>query len=59
LAHSYLQGTTHFYAEKKAGIPRFHIAEDLTAVTFKLLMDILAHEKVERAWTTEGQIQFT
>jgi hypothetical protein len=46
-------------SEKKLGIIRFHIAEDLTSVTFNLLMDIHAHKKVERAWTTEGQIRFT
>jgi hypothetical protein len=46
-------------AEKSAGIHRFHIAEDLTTPTFNLLMELRTHEKVERAWTTEGQIRFT
>jgi hypothetical protein len=46
-------------AEKKAGINRYHVAEDLTTPTFNLLMDLRAHEKVERAWTTEGQVRFT
>jgi hypothetical protein len=46
-------------AEKIAGISRFHIAEDLTSPTFNLLMDLRSHERVERAWTTEGQVRFT
>jgi hypothetical protein len=46
-------------AEKSAGIRRFHITEDLTSPTFNLLMELRAHEKVERAWTTEGQIRYT
>jgi hypothetical protein len=46
-------------SEKKLGISRFHIAEDLTPASFNLLMDIRAHKRVERAWTTEGQIRFT
>lgn len=46
-------------SEKKSGITRFHVAEDLTTPAFNLLMDLRAHEKVERAWTTEGQVRFT
>jgi hypothetical protein len=46
-------------AEKSAGINRFHVAEDLTSPTFNLLMDLRAHKKIERAWTTEGQIRYT
>jgi hypothetical protein len=46
-------------AERSAGIKRFHIAEDLTSPTFKLLMELRDHERVERAWSTEGQIRFT
>lgn len=46
-------------AEKAAGISRFHVAEDLTSPTFNFLMDLRAHKKVERAWTTEGQIRYT
>jgi hypothetical protein len=45
-------------AEKTAGIRRFHIAEDLTPAAFNLLMELRTHEKIERAWTTEGQIRF-
>ena len=46
-------------AEVNSGILRFHLAEDLTPDSYGLLTDLRAHEKVERAWSTEGNIRFT
>jgi len=40
------------------GIKRFHIAEDLTGDTYDLLYSLRDHQKIERAWTTDGQIRF-
>jgi hypothetical protein len=44
--------------EKSAGIKRFLLVEDLTPPTFKKLSEILADERVEKAWSIEGQIRF-
>jgi len=44
--------------EKTAGIKRFVLVEDLTSPTFKKLSEILADERVDKAWTIEGQIRF-
>jgi len=45
-------------AETELGIRRFHIAEDLTSDAYDLLYSLREHQKVERAWTTDGQIRF-
>ena len=45
-------------AESEMGIKRFHIAEDLTGDTYDLLYSLRDHQKIERAWTTDGQIRF-
>ena len=44
--------------EKSDGIKRFVLVEDLTSPTFKKLSEIIADERVEKAWTIEGQIRF-
>jgi hypothetical protein len=44
--------------EKSAGIKRFVLVEDLTSPTFKKLSELLADERVEKAWTIKGQIRF-
>jgi len=44
--------------EKSSGIKRFVLVEDLTSPTFKKLSEILADERVDKAWTIEGQIRF-
>ena len=46
-------------AEVERGIRRFHLAEDLTPATYAFLMELRDHDKVERAWSTDGQVRYT
>ena len=50
------QPTPH---EIDSGLRRFHLAEDLTPASYNFLMELRGHEKVERAWTVDGEIRFT
>ncbi len=45
--------------EKQAGTKRFHLAEDLTTASYNFLMDLREDSRVERAWSTDGQVRFT
>jgi hypothetical protein len=45
-------------AEKSAGCRRFIIVEDLTPPTHKKLKELAEDDRVEKAWTVEGQIRF-
>jgi hypothetical protein len=45
-------------SEVDSGIIRFHIAEDLTPATYEFLNNLRLHEKIERAWTTDGQVRY-
>jgi hypothetical protein len=45
-------------AEIDSGITRFHLAEDLTPDTYEFLLTLRQHEKIERAWTTDGQVRY-
>jgi hypothetical protein len=44
--------------EKSQGIKRFGIAEDLTSPTYRKLQDLQKDERVNRAWTINGEIWF-
>jgi hypothetical protein len=46
-------------ADRTAGCKGFFISEDITPPTAKLLKDLNADERVDRAWTVEGRIRFT
>jgi uncharacterized coiled-coil protein SlyX len=46
-------------ADRSLGTKGFFISEDVTPTTAKLLRDLLADERVDRAWTVEGRIRFT
>jgi hypothetical protein len=45
--------------EKKAGFKRFHMVEDLTPATYTFLQQLREHDKIERAWTTDGVVRYT
>ncbi len=45
--------------EKDMGILRMSIMEDLTPETYKKLRELKQHERVDKAWTTNGRIRFT
>ena len=45
-------------AEKALGVRRFIIVEDLSPSTYRKLREISSDERVNRAWTTGGQIRF-
>lgn len=45
-------------AEKAAGCRRFVIVEDLSSSTFKKMKELGADERVDRTWTSGGQIRF-
>jgi hypothetical protein len=45
-------------AEKNSSCRRFIIVEDLTQPTHKKLREITEDDRVEKAWTVEGQIRF-
>ena len=45
--------------EKKAGFKRFNLAEDLTPATYSFLQGLREHDKIERAWTTDGEVRYT
>ena len=45
--------------EKAAGLKRFHMVEDLTAAAYNCMMELRANDKVERCWSTDGEIRFT
>jgi hypothetical protein len=45
--------------EKNANFKRFHLAEDLTPATYSFLKNLREHDKVERAWTTDGEVRYT
>jgi uncharacterized phage infection (PIP) family protein YhgE len=45
--------------EKSNNIKRFHLAEDLTPANFSFLKSLREHDKVERAWSTNGEIRYT
>ena len=45
--------------EKNSNIKRFHLAEDLTPANFNFLKSLREHDKVERAWSTNGEIRYT
>ena len=45
-------------SEVDSGLRRFHLAEDLTPASYNYLMELRAHAKIERAWTTDGGIRF-
>jgi hypothetical protein len=45
-------------AEKAAGIVRYSIAEDLTAINAKKLKEYRDNSSVHRAWTVDGRIRF-
>ena len=44
--------------EKAQGIKRFGISEDLTTTTYRKLQDLQKDERVNRAWTINGEIWF-
>jgi hypothetical protein len=44
--------------ERGCGIRKFIVVEDLTVPTFKKLSDLLADDRVEKAWSTEGKLRF-
>jgi len=44
--------------DRSLGTKGFFISEDVTPTTAKLLRDLLADERVDRAWTVEGRIRF-
>jgi hypothetical protein len=46
-------------ADRSLGTKGFFISEDVTPTTAKLLRDLLADERVDRAWTVEGRIRYT
>ena len=46
-------------AEKAAGVKRYGAAEDLTAVTYKKMRELIACEKVEKVWSYDGQLRYT
>jgi hypothetical protein len=45
-------------ADRSLGTKGFFISEDVTPPTAKLLRDLLADERVDRAWTVEGRIRY-
>jgi len=45
-------------ADRSLGTKGFFISEDVTPPTAKLLRDLLADERVARAWTVEGRIRY-
>jgi uncharacterized coiled-coil protein SlyX len=45
-------------ADRSLGTKGFYISEDVTPPTAKLLRDLLADERVDRAWTVEGRIRY-
>ena len=44
--------------ERGNGIKKFIVVEDLTVPTFKKLSDLLADDRVEKAWSTDGRLRF-
>jgi hypothetical protein len=43
--------------ERGNGIKKFIVVEDLTVPTFKKLSDLLADDRVDKAWSTEGRLR--
>ena len=43
-------------AEKEAGVKKFIITEDLTTPTYKKYRELLSDDRVQRAWTINGEI---
>jgi hypothetical protein len=44
--------------ERNANFKRFNLAEDLTPATYSFLKNLREHDKVERAWTTDGEVRY-
>ncbi len=44
--------------EKEAGIRRFVVVEDLTAPNYRKLQEMLADDRVEKAWSVNGRIRY-
>jgi hypothetical protein len=45
-------------ADRSLGTKGFFISEDVTPPTAKLLRDLVADERVDRAWSVEGRIRY-
>jgi uncharacterized coiled-coil protein SlyX len=44
--------------ERAAGIKRFVLVEDLTPHNYKKLSELLADDRIEKAWSVEGRLRF-
>lgn len=44
--------------EKKAGVSKFSVTEDLTKANYDMLQKLIKEESVDKAWTIDGNIRF-